>query len=132
VDVRRDDKGKSEVYSHCGSRGTGREALAFAREMETEGCGEILLSSIDRDGRGKGYDLDLVRRVATAVRVPVIALGGAGSVKDLTQAVETGHADAVAAGSLFTFHGRRRAVLISYLTQEEKRALCRKPLGRAA
>jgi imidazole glycerol-phosphate synthase subunit HisF len=95
-------------------RSLGVDPAACAREAQALGAGEILVNSIDRDGTRLGYDLDLIRRVADAVTVPVIALGGAGSVKDLEDAVKIGGASAAAAGSLFVFHGKHRAVLISY------------------
>lgn len=78
------------------------------------GVGEIFLNSVDRDGMMEGYDLALIRRVAQQVNVPVVACGGAGSIEHLASAVHEGGASAVAAGSLFVFHGRLRAVLINY------------------
>jgi cyclase len=82
--------------------------------MEDKGVGEILVNSIDRDGTMAGYDLDLVKGVSGAVRVPVIACGGAGKMSDFGTAFRDGGASAVAAGSFFVFHGKRRAVLITY------------------
>lgn len=78
------------------------------------GAGEIFLNSVDRDGMMEGYDLPLIRRVAQQVNVPVMACGGAGTVEHLAAAVHEGGASAVAAGSMFVFHGRLRAVLINY------------------
>ena len=83
-------------------------------QMEQLGAGEILLNSIDRDGTMAGYDLDLLRRVAGDLTIPLIACGGAASVGDLVEATATGGASAVAAGSMFVFHGKHRAVLITY------------------
>jgi len=83
------------------------------------GAGELVLQSIDRDGTRIGYDLDLVRQVADSVSIPVIACGGAGRVEDFADAVRNGGASAVAAGSFFVFHGRHRAVLISYPSPED-------------
>lgn len=120
VDVRRTMFGKYEVRTHSGRRRTGLEPVEHARRSEEAGAGEILLTSIDRDGSMQGYDLDLVRMVSNAVRVPVIASGGAGSVEDLAAAVSVGGASAAAAGSLFVFQGPHRAVLIHY---PESRAL---------
>jgi imidazole glycerol-phosphate synthase subunit HisF len=90
-------------------------------EMEKAGAGELLLNSIDRDGTMQGYDLELIRRVADAVSIPVVACGGAGNVQDLGRAVKEGGASAAAAGSLFVFQGPHRAVLISYPTPLELR-----------
>lgn len=119
VDVKKGFLGKYEVYTHSGSRGTGLDPVAFAAQMEKIGAGELLLNAIDRDGTMQGYDIDLLRRVTATVSIPVIACGGAGKLQDFTDAVQTGGASAVAAGSLFVFHGRHRAVLINYPTQTE-------------
>lgn len=78
------------------------------------GAGEIFLNSVDRDGMMGGYDLDLIRKVALRVTVPVVACGGAGKLEHLSEAIRDGGASAVAAGSLFVFHGKHRAVLINY------------------
>jgi cyclase len=78
------------------------------------GAGEIFLNSVDRDGTMGGYDLDLIRKVALRVTVPVVACGGAGKLEHLSEAIRDGGASAVAAGSLFVFHGKHRAVLINY------------------
>jgi cyclase len=89
--------------------------------MEELGAGEILLNSIDRDGTMQGYDVSLVRAVADAVNVPVIACGGAGTTEHLRQAIIAGHASAACAGSMFVFHGKHRAVLITYPDTDELR-----------
>jgi cyclase len=118
IDARRTADGSHLVYSHGGTRATGRNAIDHAREMEARGTGEILLTSIDREGTRMGYDVDLVRSVAAAVNVPVVAHGGAGGVADMRDAVHAG-ASAVAAGNLFAFYGRLRGVLITYPTRQE-------------
>ncbi|MBI4954888.1 MAG: imidazole glycerol phosphate synthase subunit HisF [Myxococcales bacterium] len=110
-----------EVFTHGGQRPTGRDPAALARQMEAAGAGELLLTAVDRDGTMSGYDLSLIRAVASAVRVPVVACGGAGSVTDLAAALHAGAA-AAAAGSMFVFHGRHRAVLISFPDEAELRA----------
>jgi cyclase len=114
IDARRSAAGTYEVMSHGGKRKSNLSPQEHARIVENSGAGEILINSIDRDGTMKGYDLELVRSVATAVTIPVIACGGAGRVDDLFSVVRTAGASAAAAGSLFVFHGRHRAVLISY------------------
>ncbi|MGD9647818.1 MAG: HisA/HisF-related TIM barrel protein [Pirellulales bacterium] len=119
IDYRRHPDGRCEVFSNGGRQATGREPLAWAEELVELGAGEILLTSIDRDGTMVGYDLELTRRVADALPVPVIACGGAGSVADLAAGVREGHATAVAAGAFFLFYGRRRTVLITYPTDQE-------------
>lgn len=93
--------------------------VEHVRRLVGLGAGEILLNSIDRDGTQQGFDIDLIRTVADAVDVPVIACGGAGSIQHFRTAVVDGHASAVAAGSMFVFHGRHRAVLISYPDREQ-------------
>lgn len=114
IDAQRSWRGQYTVCSHSGSRKTALDPVAWAREVADRGAGEILVNSIDRDGTGKGYDLELVRRVADAVSVPVIAGCGAGSYQDFRAAVDSARASAVAAGNLFVFHGPHRAVLINY------------------
>ena len=114
IDVRRTLFGRSEVVIEGGRKGTGLDPVAAAKRAADMGAGEILLTSIDRDGTLQGYDVELIRRVADAVEVPVIASGGAGSLGDFRAAIHEGHASAVAAGSFFVFTGKHRAVLITY------------------
>jgi cyclase len=104
VDARRSDDTESgfEVTTHGGRRGTGRDAIGWAAQGEELGVGEILLNSMDADGTRAGYDLEMLRAVRAAVRVPVIASGGAGRLEDFAPAVEAG-ADAVLAASVFHF-----------------------------
>ncbi len=92
-----------DVYSHGGRRNTGLDALAWAGEMVRRGAGEILLTSMDRDGTKSGFDLELTRAVSDSVDVPVIASGGVGSLDDLVDGIQLGHADAVLAASIFHF-----------------------------
>jgi cyclase len=92
-----------EVYSHGGRQPTGRDAVAWAREGERRGAGEILLTSMDRDGTRDGYDLDLTSAISEAVRLPIIASGGAGTADHLRQAVTEGGAEAALAASIFHF-----------------------------
>lgn len=99
----------------CGARrGVEGDVVEWAHKFQELGAGELLISSIDRDGMMKGYDLDLLCKVSSAVSVPVVACGGAGSIDDFRRAVEEGGAAAVAAGSLFVFQGPHRAVLITF------------------
>lgn len=113
MDVRRSWLGKYSVWSGGGQQDERRDPVSFALEMERLGAGEILLNSIDRDGTMSGFDLDLIQQVSEAVSVPLIAVGGAGGLEDFRKAVKMG-ASAVSAGSLFVFHGKHRAVLITY------------------
>jgi len=118
IDVKKTLFGKFEVFTRAGKKGTGLDPVKFAVDMEQQGAGEIFVNSIDRDGTMQGYDLDLIRRVAESVTVPVVACGGAGNINHLAEAVKAG-ASAAAAGSLFVFQGPLRGVLISYPAQEE-------------
>jgi cyclase len=106
-----------KIFTHGGRRPTGREAVAWAREAAALGAGEILLTSMDRDGTGDGYDLGLTRAVADAVSVPVIASGGAGELAHLRDAVVDGHADAVLVASLFHFGQHTVAEAKGYLAE---------------
>lgn len=121
LDVKRRQDGSHEVYSHSGSRPTGLDPVETAKHLEASGAGEIMLTSIDRDGTLEGYDVELTRAVADAVSVPVIACGGAGNVEQLANVCYEGHASAAAAGAFFLFYGRRRVVLITYPTDAELR-----------
>jgi len=103
VDAKADSPGRWQVYTHGGRRGTGLDAVAWAREVERLGAGEILLTSMDRDGTRQGFDLGLTRAVADAVGIPVIASGGVGSLEHLADGVTEGRADAVLAASIFHF-----------------------------
>jgi imidazole glycerol-phosphate synthase subunit HisF len=103
IDARRVAPGHWEVFTHGGTRPTGIEAVSFAREMERRGAGEILLTSMDRDGTREGYDLPLTRAIADSVRIPVIASGGVGTLAHLVEGVVEGHASAVLAASIFHF-----------------------------
>lgn len=113
VDVKRNWMGRYSVWVRSGKRDLKRDPVTYAQELEQRGAGEILLNVIDRDGTMEGYDLDIIQRVAGAVSIPVVAAGGAGALHHFREAVDHG-ASAVAAGSLFVFHGKHRAVLITY------------------
>jgi cyclase len=102
IDARRTGDGWT-VHTHGGRRPTGRDAVEWAREAVERGAGEILLTSMDRDGTGSGYDLELTRAVARAVPVPVIASGGAGEPQHLVEVLTDGEADAALAASIFHF-----------------------------
>lgn len=114
VDVKKSLFGKYEVYSNCGRNKIGQNPIEFAQQMEELGAGEIVLCSIDREGTGKGYDLVLSNSVASAVEIPVVAVGGAATIDDLSELVLSGEVSGVAAGNMFVFHGRHKAVLITY------------------
>lgn len=118
IDAKREADGSYQCYSHSGKRPTGRDPVAWAREMAEKGAGEILITSIERDGTMEGYDCELVRRVTTAVAIPVIASGGAGSYQDLYRAIAEGGASAVAAASIFHFTQQTPMEAKLYLSQQ--------------
>jgi cyclase len=103
IDAKTVAPGRWEIFTHGGRTPTGLDAVAYAREVESLGAGEILLTSMDRDGTKSGYDLALTRAISDAVRIPVIASGGVGGLADLVAGVREGHASAVLAASIFHF-----------------------------
>lgn len=123
IDAKKTADGRYEVYTNGGRRPTGLDPIEHAQTVESLGAGEIMITSIDRDGTMAGYDIELIQQVADTVAIPVVACGGAGTLTDFVKAYYDGHASALAAGSLFVFHGRKRAVLISYPEREESEQL---------
>lgn len=119
IDVKRNLLGGYEVFGTGGTVKTGLKPEVHAQRMVELGAGEIFLNAIDRDGTQQGYDLALVRSVAKVVSVPLVACGGAGSLAHFAEAITEGNASAVAAGSMFMFHGKHRAVLINYPSRAE-------------
>lgn len=119
MDIKKKRFGKQQLFIYSGSKASGYDPIDFAKLAEEKGAGELLLNSIEGDGQMLGYDLELIQKVSDAVGIPVVACGGAGKLKHLKDAVETGHASAVAAGSMFVYHGERRAVLVNYPQQKE-------------
>ncbi len=123
IDVKKNIYGKYKVYINGGTKQTHLNPLEYAVYMEKMGAGELLINSIDRDGIMQGYDLKLLREISSSVNIPVIALGGAGNVIHLKEAVNKGGASAVAAGSMFVYYGKQKGVLINYLNKEQKEML---------
>jgi cyclase len=119
IDVKKQKIGKYEVFTHGGKKSTGLSPDDFAKNVVALGAGEILINSIDQDGTFKGYDIDLIKLITSSVNVPVIACGGAGVVEDLSKAIFWGKASAVAAGSMFVYHGKKHAVLINFPSRDE-------------
>ncbi|NKB23686.1 MAG: glycosyl amidation-associated protein WbuZ [Kiritimatiellae bacterium] len=126
IDVKKNFWGQYEVYTQGGRNHTGMNPIDYAKKLEQRGAGEIFLTSIDRDGTFKGYDLMLVNQVSQAVNIPVIACGGAGCVDDFGVVVKEAGASAVAAGSMVVYQGKNRSVLISFPPKPDlKRVLTR-------
>jgi cyclase len=123
IDVKSNFLNNKYIYDHSTSKLTDIDPTEYASLIERMGAGEIILNSVDRDGMMIGYDIELIRRISDTVGIPVIALGGAGKLEDFQSAVNEGHASAIAAGSLFIYHGARKAVLINYPTKTELKKL---------
>lgn len=119
MDIKKKLIGGYSVHLNGGRNNTGKNPVDYSKEMEDQGAGEIFINSIDRDGTMEGYDIELIKSVSEVVSIPVIACGGAGRNDDLRKAIKEGGASAAAAGSLFVFHGKRRAVLITYPSYNE-------------
>lgn len=122
LDTSLNSRGGHDLYIQSGTKKIDYSAVDFAKLVVDYGAGELFLNAIDRDGTMQGYDLKIIQRIASAVSVPVVACGGASSLQDIKLALDCG-ASAVALGSMFVYHGRNRAVLISYPTQKEIRGL---------
>jgi imidazole glycerol-phosphate synthase subunit HisF len=123
IDVKKNIFGKYSTYVQSGKKKLDFNPVEYAAKMQEWGAGEILLTSIDRDGTWEGYDIDLIKQVSASVSIPVIACGGAGRVDDLLRAVQEGGAQACSAGSMFVFQGKDLGVLIKYPTKQELKIL---------
>jgi imidazole glycerol-phosphate synthase subunit HisF len=131
LDVKKRTLGNDyDVWTHNGRNNTKRSAFEMATKAETLGAGEIVINSIERDGRMKGYDLALAARLREALHVPMTMLGGAGSLADIGSLIKTCGVVGAAAGSLFVFKGAYRAVLINYPNAPQKDELVRSALAR--
>lgn len=119
-----------EVCTHNGKTSHKLDPLALAKQLQDAGAGEIVVNSVDRDGQMKGYDLELAMQFKQALKVPVTFLGGAGSLEHLGELVSRLGVVGAAAGSLFVFKGKYRAVLINYPTPDQKKQLCHEALKK--
>ena len=122
IDVKKSLFFGKKIYIYSGKKLTFKNPVDYAKFVEDMGAGEIIINSIDRDGSRKGYDLNLVFDISSNVSIPVVALGGAKDNQDFFNAINSGKASAVAAGSKFVFHGPRNAVLINYPNLNEKKS----------
>lgn len=120
LDVKKKLLGGYELYTHNGKKSTGKNPMIVAKQMEELGAGEIVVNSIDEDGKMKGYDMALVDKLRSVISLPLTVLGGAGSLNDIQQLIGKYGIIGAAAGSLFIFKGPYKAVLINYPNWEEK------------
>lgn len=123
LDVKKTLFGKYECWIKDGSENTKANPVDMAKKAENLGAGELIINSIDLDGMMTGYNIDLIKTIAEIVSIPVVACGGAGNLEHLKQCYFDGKAHALAAGSMFVFHGPRRAVLINYPSKSELKQL---------
>lgn len=119
IDVKKSLFGKYEVYSNNGTVNTKLDPVEYAKKVASLGAGELIVCNINNEGVGKGYDTKILHMISSVVDIPVVASGGAGKLDDFSQAYHDGHASAVAAGDMFTFYGRHKAVLITYPKYDE-------------
>ncbi len=119
LDVRKDLFGKYSCYTNSGKNKVKQNILDFVKTLESEGVGEIILTSIDREGTFKGYDIELIKKISETVAIPVVVNGGASGINSFADAVINGEASAVAVGSLFVYKSENRGVLINYPSQAE-------------
>ena len=119
IDVKKKFFSGEVVWRNSGSKSSKYSPKDFAKIIEENGAGEIIIQSINKDGTMSGYDLDLVKEISTAVAIPVVALGGAGNLEHMIEAYKKGFASALAAGSLFVFQGPNKGVLINYVEKSD-------------
>lgn len=120
LDVKKKILGGYEIYTHNGKKSWKVDPISFIKEIEKYGIGEIIINSIDRDGKMNGYDLNLIDQVASITELPLTVLGGAGSLRDFIEVVKIHKIIGLSAGSMFVFKGPYKAVLINYPSKEEK------------
>lgn len=119
IDVNKNVWGNYHVYSHDGTKKTKLDPIEWAVELENIGAGELLITSMDRDGTWKGYDIDLIKMITDEVNVPVIANGGAGCIVDIGEVVKEGRASAVALGSMVVYQQKNMGVLVNFPDKKE-------------
>jgi imidazole glycerol-phosphate synthase subunit HisF len=119
IDVKKTILGKKKVWSHCGTKKSIFNPLDFAKIMEENGAGELIIQSIEKDGTMTGYDLELIKSISSTCTIPITALGGAGNNQHLLSAYNDAYANGLAAGSLFVYQGSNKGVLINYPEKNE-------------
>jgi imidazole glycerol-phosphate synthase subunit HisF len=119
IDIKKDFWGKYHGFSHLTSKNFTDHPVALAQKAEKLGAGELFINSVDLDGTMSGYDLTIMKEISDNVSIPVVACGGAGKIEHFKDIVSKVNVDAVAAGSMFVFHGKHKAVLINYPNKEE-------------
>jgi len=119
IDVKKNFFGKHEIYTHSGKKKIKTDLIEFIKTVEEKKAGEIIINSIDLDGVMKGYDIDLMKKIVDSVNIPVVAVGGAGNIEHIQELVKKTKVSAAAAGSIFVYYGKHKAVLINYPTQKE-------------
>lgn len=123
IDVKKKLFGRKQTWTMAGEKASGYDPVDFARMMQDNGAGELIVQSIEQDGVMQGYDILLIKAVSEAVTIPVIALGGAGNLSQMKKAYTEAYANGLAAGSMFVYHGPRKGILINYPDYEELRAI---------
>ncbi|MEK6627792.1 MAG: AglZ/HisF2 family acetamidino modification protein [Bdellovibrionota bacterium] len=118
IDIKKTLLGRNEIYFKNKKLSINMQPVEFAQSLQEFGAGEVLLNFVDRDGTYKGYDLELTKEISNRLKIPIVVVGGAGSVEDFKRAFHAG-ANAVSAGSLFVYHGPHKAVLINYPTRKQ-------------
>jgi len=119
IDIKKSFWGKELVWTLGGSKASKYNPIEFAKHMEDQGVGEIIIQSIERDGMMSGYDIDLIKSISKEVSIPIVALGGAGNIEHMRQAFKEAFAYGLAAGSMFVYHGARKGILINYPDKKE-------------
>lgn len=114
IDVKKNIFGKADVYSHSATKAHKIDPIDWAKKLQAAGAGELIINSVDRESSYKGYDLELLKKITDVVDIPVVANGGAGNIEHFGEAKKQSNVSAVAAGSMFVFHGKHKAVLITY------------------
>lgn len=123
IDIKKSILGKHQIFDHKNKKTLNIDLFEYINEIEQCGVGELLINSVDKDGTMTGYDISLIEKITKHVKIPVIACGGASSFSDFKTAINFAKASAVGAGSFFVFHGKHKAVLITYPSAEELKML---------